>query len=468
VRRFGLVAAFFTIAAAAGCSGSVGTTPSTRVSSPPLAIQHIIIMVQENRSFDNIFAGFPGADTTMQGPCKPLRKWWCRVAHEVPLRPVELESNHLPGGRDICHTHHCFELECDLDSSNVCRNDGFDLMDKGEYQTGIPNRLYPYRYVERSESKPYWDLARQYTLADRMFSTDTASSFIAHQQLIAGTVSLNRDTSVTDQPDNTPWGCDAPAATTVPLLLRSGRYIPVGSPRAPFPCFTEYQTIAELLDARNISWKYYVWALNDDHAFGGVVWNAFDAIKKVRYDPKEWAHISIPTTNVFSDLKNGGLPQVSWVIPTLCDSDHPGSGANRGPLWVTEVVNAIGTSRYWKNTAVVLVWDDWGGWYDNVPPPQVNYHSLGFRVPMIVISPYAKPHYVSHTQYDFGSILKLIEQNFGLGSLGVSDATANSMTDVFDFTQQPIAFKPAPLPHVLSCPVASDAEFIKINGAPPG
>jgi phospholipase C len=118
---------------------------------------------------------------------------------------------------------------------------------------------------------------------------------------------------------------------------------------------------------------------------------------------------------------------------------------------VTKVVNALGTSQYWKNTAIVVLWDDWGGWYDSAPPTQINYTSLGFRVPMIVISPFAKHGFVSHTHYQFGSVLKLVEETFGLGSLGTTDATAPSMEDVFDFTQAPNKFEPAPLPPVMSC-----------------
>jgi phospholipase C len=456
--------------AVAGCNGVTSSTPPAS-SAPAKSIQHIVIMVQENRSFDNIFAGFPGANATMQGLCKAGPRW-CKVAHEVPLKPVALESNHLSGGKDICHSHRCFKIECDPNASNVCRMDGFDLITYGEFYTPpLWAKLYPYAYVERSESKPYWDLAEQYTLADEMFSTDTASSFIAHQELIAGTVSLSNNVSLTDQPNNTPWGCDAEGprgknrVTYTPLLFRDGRYNAYG----PFPCFDQYKTMADLFEAGNTSWKYYVWYMfGPKYDFSGDVWNAFDAIEKVRYVPKKWSHISLPTTNIFTDLKNGTLPQVSWVIPTLCDSDHPGSGANRGPRWVTEVVNAIGTSQYWKDTAIIILWDDWGGWYDNSPPAQIDYHSLGFRVPMIVISPYAKPHYISHTQYDIGSILKFIEQNFGLGSLGTSDASANSMGDVFDYTQPPNQFKPAPLPHVLPCPKGSEAEFIQKNGGPPG
>ena len=449
-------------------------------------------MVQENRSFDNLFAGFPGADTTMEGLCKPKlpKTTWCTVAREIPLKPIKLEDGHVPGGKDICHSHQCFKIECDFDKAiNVCRNDGFDLIDLGEFQTGVPAKLYPYAYVERSETRPYWDLAKQYTLADKMFFTDTASSFIAHQELIAGTVRLNDDESLTDEPDAMPWGCDAPPGAQTALLFRDGRWFDpprprsAGPPHLPFPCFTQYRTMADLFDTANTSWKFYVWWMFGAHAdFSGDVWNGFDAIKKIacpskHSDPsgqpvcsrgEDWSHMSFPTTNLFADIKKGKLPQVSWVIPTLCDSDHPGSGANRGPRWVTEVVNAIGSSRYWENTAIILVWDDWGGWYDNVPPPQINYTSLGFRVPMIVISPWAKPHYISHAQYKFGSILKFVEQNFGLGSLGTSDATANSMADVFDFTQHPNRFEPAPLPHVRSCPVASFSEFVDKNGAPPG
>ena len=222
----------------------------------------------------------------------------------------------------------------------------------------------------------------------------------------------------------------------------------------PFPCFTQYATIADLLDAANVSWQFYVDAMfssEPHYDFSGAVWNGYDAIKKIRYGPDWKKNISIPNTNIFTDVKAGTLPAVSWVIPTLFDSDHPASGCNGGPRWVTKVVNALGTSQYWKNTAILLLWDDWGGWYDNAPPPQINYTSLGFRVPIVIISPYAKPGYVSHTQYDFGSILKFIEQTFGLGSLGTTDAPANSLADVFDFTQTPNTFKPAPLPHANSC-----------------
>ncbi|HEU5479852.1 MAG TPA: alkaline phosphatase family protein, partial [Candidatus Tumulicola sp.] len=139
---------------------------------------------------------------------------------------------------------------------------------------------------------------------------------------------------------------------------------------------------------------------------------------------------------------NTVLPAVSWVIPDGVDSDHSNGGQDNGPDWVASVVNAIGESSYWNSTAIIVVWDDWGGFYDHVPPPQLDSVGLGFRVPLIVLSPYAKTGYVSHTQYEFGSILKFVESTFGLPSLGTTDVRANNLTDAFDFNQQPRKFVP--------------------------
>ena len=142
----------------------------------------------------------------------------------------------------------------------------------------------------------------------------------------------------------------------------------------------------------------------------GKLLNAFDAIAAVRNGP-EWhdGHIAMPQQKIFGDITHGQLQSVSWVIPDQNDSDHPGTSSDTGPSWVASVVNAIGESSYWNSTAIVIVWDDWGGLYDNLNPPQLGYGGLGFRVPAIIVSPYAKPGYISKTQYEFGSILKYIE-----------------------------------------------------------
>ena len=435
------------------CGSSSATAPPLPPPQQSQKLTHIVVLLQENRSFNTLFMDFPGADTAESGPCKPL-KWahWCKGV-PVKLTQVTLESSGVPGrGDDIGHEHSDFQLECDRDATGTCAMDGFDLIRSNVNGSGTFAKNYPYSFVKRSEIAAYWDFAKRYALADHMFFSDTAASFIAHQEIIAGTVRLNDQESLTDQPDGPIWGCDGVPNTQTPILRRDGReFKPSGSSHLPFPCFTEYSTMADVLDAKSVSWKYYVNSLNgsnpDPSAF---TWNGFDAIKHVRYG-HDWKNVTSPNTKIFGDIAHGTLPSVSWLIPQLGDSDHPASGCNGGPWWVTKVVNAIGASPYWKNTAIVILWDDWGGWYDNVPPRHLNYTSLGFRVPMIVISPYAKPGYVSHKEYQFGSVLKLMEQTFGLGSLGTTDATSQSMTDVFDFTQTPAAYAREPLPSVREC-----------------
>lgn len=436
------------IVASTGCSSTLNTPAPVPTSSnnPGAAIQHVIVMFQENRSFNNLFMSFPGAETSTTGACAPFSppgtsKVYCADGQPVALKPITLETCRCLGGKDIEHGHRGFEAE--YDSGKM---DGFNAIRQGTVGIGPWAGLYPYAYVVRREVQPYWDMASKYTIADHMFSTATTDSFVAHQQIIAGTTRLNDRESLTDTPSSIPWGCDNEIkSTTTGVILTSGKVQSFGG---PFPCFTQYKTMADVLDAANVSWKFYVASPNDD--FSGEVWNGFDAIKHVRYGPDWKKNMSMPNSNVLRDIKNGALPSVSWVIPLLPDSDHPASGNNKGPSWVSSVVNAVGKSQYWNSTAIVVLWDDWGGFYDGVAPPQLDYTSLGMRVPMIVISPFAKPHYVSKTQYEFGSVLKFIEQNFGTGSLGTSDVRANSIGDIFNFTQQPQRFETINAPYPAS------------------
>jgi phospholipase C len=145
---------------------------------------------------------------------------------------------------------------------------------------------------------------------------------------------------------------------------------------------------------------------------------------------------------VLSDIANGRLAGVSWVIPTGGESDHAQSNDGSGPSWVASIVNAIGNSPYWSNTVIIITWDDWGGWYDHVAPPQIlNSYEYGFRVPLIVVSPHAKPAYISHVTHDFGSILKFVEETFNLPSLGYADARADDLSDCFNLSQLPTPFR---------------------------
>jgi phospholipase C len=158
------------------------------------------------------------------------------------------------------------------------------------------------------------------------------------------------------------------------------------------------------------------------------------------------------------------LSNVTWITPTAQASDHPMITDGSGPDWVASVVNAVGESQFWDNTAIFVVWDDWGGWYDHVTPPNYSSYDLGFRVPMLVISPYANNGYVSHVQHEFGSILKFSEEQLGLPSMGTTDERADDLSDCFNFDQSPTPFVAIPttrgktyfLAHRTSTPIVED------------
>lgn len=411
--------------ATSGCGGGGSGTamPGLTVAGPAAGpaltpsvsrIKHVIIVVQENRSFDNLFAGYPGAETTTTGTLHDGTR--------VTLRPVPLED-----GRDIGHFHYSFEA-----AYNGGKLDGFDL----EQGYGIINGVYsvipgsdptlPYAYVTAAETAPYRQLAARYTLSDRNFESNSGPSYPAHQYLIAG-----QSADADEVPTVAPWGCDAPPGTVVPLLAPDG-----SDTTGVTPCF-DYATLADRMDAAGVSWRYYTPPLR---AQSGSTFSAFDAIRHIRYG-NDWATDEInPETQILSDLSNGTLPQVSWVIPSFPNSDHPLARSNTGPSWVASIVNAVGASSYWSSTAIFVVWDDWGGWYDHVAPPPVDRMGLGFRVPLLVVSPYAKHGYVSHVQHEFGSILRFTEETFALPTLGTRDAVSDDLRDCFDFSQTPPPF----------------------------
>ena len=432
--RCGFRAAFLIhVSFLAGCGGAAVHPAALSVQLPADLLQshikHVVIIVQENRSFDNIFSGFPGADTATTGISN---------GQVVPLTAVPFEA-----GTDADHTHTGWWLDW-----NQGKNDGFGHQPTPESATvtSYPYPNYPYAYVPRSETQPYWSLASQYVLADRMFQSNTGPSFVSHQYLIAGQSDSTTEVPITGGPFT--WGCDAPAGSTVDVVGPNGTDLP-----GPFPCF-DYQTIADLFDAQKITWKYYAPAANGDV---GYVWSGFDAIRHIRYGP-DWAgDVMSPETTVLTDIETANLPQVSWVIPDLAKSDHPLGHSKMGPAWVSSVVNEIGASPYWDSTAIFILWDDWGGWYDHVPPPQVDDMGLGFRVPLIVVSPWAKHGYISHQQHEFGSLLKFLETRYGLPSLGTRDAISDDLLDCFDFTQSPQPYtaiqtdmKPEDFKHMVS------------------
>jgi phospholipase C len=409
-----LTAAFFSLcisACLAGCGSKAPAGPPTLRS----AIRHVVVIMQENRSFDDMFNGFPGADTVQQGDDEGTM---------VPLQPVPLEAPFDPD-----HSHSSWEIDWDHG-----KMDGFTA-EKAEH---FPTPTYTYAYVPQSETAPLWALAQQFTLADRMFQSNTGPSFVAHQYMIAGQSAMaDENPNDAQGPNgNTGWGCDSPAGTTVAVLGPNGTDIP-----GPFPCF-DYQTMGDLLDAGGINWRYYAPAMEQS----GYIWSAYDAIRHIRYGSDWTRNVISPNTQILADVPAGKLAPVTWVVPAVQYSDHAASDSTPdGPDWVGDVVNTIGESQFWSSTVILVSWDDWGGWYDHVNPPKVDAMGLGFRVPLIVISPWAKHGYVSHDQHEFGSFLHFTEEVFGLPSLGTRDAVSDDLSDCFDFSQTPLPYVPVPV-----------------------
>ena len=386
---------------------------SDNPSAYSLVFQHVIVIVQENRTPDNLFQGLPNADIASAGINS--------FGQQIPLTKIPLEISY-----SLDHTHEAFVAMYDGG-----RMDGANKIQAGCTVAKVPNCPPPnpqFAYVDPADVQPYFELAETYTFGDRMFQTNQGPSFPAHQFIIAGTSAptATSDLFAAENP-NGAAGCTAPASSRVLLIDPSGM-----ESQSTYPCF-EHPTLMDLLDAQTITWRYYAPSI-------GSIWTGPNAIQHIRTGA-DWANLIVPQTKVLTDIAAGHLAQVSWVIPTGQDSDHPGSTGGSGPSWVASIVNAIGNSPYWSNTAIIITWDDWGGWYDHVAPPMYNSYEYGFRVPLIIVSPYSKQAYVSHVTHDFGSILHFTEEVFNLPSLGYADSRADDFSDCFDLTQTPIAFQ---------------------------
>ncbi|MGB8907489.1 MAG: alkaline phosphatase family protein [Candidatus Cybelea sp.] len=470
------------VACSGGSSAPNALLPLTRgerAASGSTPISHVVVIIQENRSFDNFFADFPGANGSMVGYAKPMPSAIAQAcadekqqvitrATTVPLTEVSLTGKGFPTpdpsntpfgwNQDLPHSYRGgYLIDCDSsaaqpNTSNPCKMDGNDVSFFYPNGSGPPTCTYTYQYVNPKDIQPYWDMAKQYALADNAFQTQGSESFTAHQDLIAGgTAGIVSKASIIDDPSYFPWGCDGNKDHLVTnLLTTSGEYL---GDKGPFPCLTYPSgTIRDLLDAKSITWKFYankVYPYTSKKAGYTGIWSAFDAIEAVRKS-KEWGtKVTWPDTKIFNDVKAGQLPSVSWITPNAPNSDHPNESnkkgpADTGPSWVASIVNAIGESQYWKSTAIVVLWDDWGGYYDHVPPPFYDQQGgLGFRFPMIIISPFVTAH-VEHTQYETTSVLKFIETNWNLGSLDQEDGRATSIGTAFNFNQSPRPFKKIP------------------------
>ncbi len=384
--------------------------------SGPQVIQHVIIMLQENRSTDNLFHGLPNADTANSGKNSKGKI--------IPLTSIPLVSNY-----DLGHGNPAFRAEYDGG-----KMDGADrvFVSCRQGATGCINPQF--KYVQISDVQPYFDMAEQYAFADHMFESGQGSSYPAHQFIISATSAPSPTSQlfVAEDPSGFPGanlntGCTAPPQEFVQLID------PLGQEKlVMYPCF-EHLTLMDLLDKAGLSWLYYTPTPNQ-------IWTGPNSIYHIRKG-QDWNNVIANPAQILTDIANGQLATVSWVIPNAPASDHPRENNGTGPSWVSSVVNAVGGSSYWESTAIFVSWDDWGGWYDHVAPPIINSFQYGLRVPLVVISPYANPGYVSHVTHDFSSIVKFVETVFNLPSLGFGDQYSDDLMDCFNFNQKPRAFR---------------------------
>ncbi|HEY6338482.1 MAG TPA: alkaline phosphatase family protein [Candidatus Sulfotelmatobacter sp.] len=426
-------------------------------------IQHVVVIFQENRTPDNLFQDpvlykTRGADIAQSGKNS--------VGQTITLSPIDLgTAGSNPQNYDLSHANAAF-----VSMYDGGKMDGADLIPCSP-KANCPPNAHPnpqFNYVTPSDVQPYFTLAEQYTFGDRMFQTNEGPSFPAHQFIISGTSAPTATSTLfaSENPALSPAGCIAAPANTVTMIDATGSE--TNSP-AQYPCF-DHPTLTDLLDFKGVSWRYYA-------PSAGSIWTGPDAIDHIcQPQPvngvltctgSDWVNnVVIPEWGVLQDIASGQLAEVSWVIPDGAHSDHAASNDGSGPSWVASIVNAIGNSQYWANTAIIITWDDWGGWYDHVAPKVVNDgvswgsgYVYGFRVPLIVVSPYAKAAYISHDTHDFGSILKLIENTFNLPSLGYADVAADDFSDCFNLTQSPLTF------HTIPAPL--DASYFINNKNPP-
>ena len=421
------VAAFSAaLSAFAGCSpGPNAEVPFTAGSdafgsllgSGTGKIRHVVYVVQENRSFNDMFQGYPHADTVSKGEDS--------FGKTIELQPISLTTVY-----DIVHSANAMFEACNGTGKlpgTHCRMNGFNRED--EY--GGPENGQ-YAYVPHDESKPYFDMAHEFVLADRMFASQLDESFVAHQYIIAAQAHSSVDVP------GTYWGCGGRRGDYVATITHERTY---GNEQRP--CF-DYETLGDEFDKAHLEWRFYTSKYTQP--FSGL-WSGYQAVRHI-FHGRDWKRdVITPQKRFLTDVRAGKLADFTWITPLCADSDHPACGGGFGPSWVTSVVNAVGESKFWKTTVIFVQWDDWGGLYDRVPPPYKGYDSLGFRVPLMVISPYAKENYVSHVQYETASVLRFAEDLFGLHRLSAADTRATSpAADCLDFSQAPRKFVPIKAP----------------------
>jgi phospholipase C len=408
------------------------TTATTTTTSPPppppdggvpIPIKHVVVIVKENHTFDNYFGTFPGAEGAT------TYKTSDGGTHPAPHAPDFTTQ-------DLDHSHGAALVDW-----NGGKMDGWDLA--GSSATN-PNKQLPYAQYLESDIPNYWQYARKFTLADHFFSQDLGPSFPGHLAVLAAQSAWS-----VGNPNNplslngVYWGCDAPDAT---LPVQDQTSCSITDVR---PCF-DIPSIPDILPA-GAKWKFY--GSNFCGAGGSRIWTMFEAVKSIRYGTG-WANVvnsEDKTVGFEADVDNKTLPDVTFLVNQDTADEHPQfGGICFGENWTVRKINKIMQSDYWKDTAILFTMDDFGGWYDHVPPPRQDGcsktapYGLGFRLPLIIISPYAKPGFVFKDVAEHASVARFIEKVFGSPKTlhdidpKAFDAQANDLLGAFDFTQSPL------------------------------
>ncbi|MGI8572596.1 MAG: alkaline phosphatase family protein [Solirubrobacteraceae bacterium] len=407
-----------------------------------------MIIMQENRSFYSYFGTFPGAAGI------PMRHGVPTVCVPDPLRHACLRPYHDPSDVNYGGPHDQVAFQTAYDSG---RMDGFirarqacrNVLDPIDCIANLPPDMMGYH--DQREIPNYWAYARRFVLQDHMFESNSSWSLPAHLYLVS-------EWSAYCRTHGDPSSCSSNIEDPgLPADLGTAPHAP------PDYAWTD---LTYLLHRHHVRWGYYVKKgpepdcesgqmfckfRNQDPRTPGI-WNPLPSFDTVHQD-RQLGDIR-DTSAFYADLRRNRLPAVSWVIPSGVVSEHPTSSIRTGQAYVTSLINAIGRSKEWGSTAILLTWDDWGGFYDHVRPPKVDQNGYGFRVPGIVISPYARRHFVDHQQLSFDAFTKFIKDDF-LGGQRLDPRTdgrpdprstvrehlsgLGDLRGAFDFSQAPAA-----------------------------
>jgi phospholipase C len=441
------VIASFAVIAILLCGVFVPFTP-TAVRGSGSKIQHLIFIVQENHSFDNYFGTYPGAngialDTTIPIDPNQTNLGYVRPYHLNVTQPVMIWGDELPPGvsdpddlptSDSTSFHVGNESVEDLSHSWLVAHRAYDN-GKMDGFIAAEGSIVTMGYYDRSDIPYYWDYADQYVLDDNFFSSMMGPSFPNHIYIASGT--------------------NGPVTKLPPVCLhnsckwiQNGRII--DDPPSDYDwqgLSLDWSTLAEELSNANVPWTWYTGKANP---IKPDVWDVLPLFTYFQNHPDQLDEHVRNTQAFVNAVQNGQLSTVSWIFPggwspptypTVCKgqstSEHPPARSDCGMDYASYLVNQVMESQYWHSSAIIITWDDYGGFYDHVPPPQVDAYGLGFRVPALVVSPWAKHGFVDHTQYELASMLRLAEESFNLPTLGVRDLKTNDMMNSFDFNQVP-------------------------------